>query len=252
MMNTPAPHDDDRMPTGSNLGSSAFLFNASFSEPLKELRREQRRNDRAESPERSPATTLARFRHPESGIHFSSRCEAACAALLTRFVEDFKTITGVTYEIPIGKSASGDIRSIDFFVKGVFVEYHPPRLGRDKRHCGDFRKEESWRRFRRDFHQCPRHKRSEFIAEVKAELTEAYTEHRCRVIDENPRFRGKELIVVTSPSDFYYKVMRRFALELPPLEEFLELFHIAKGGVVDTHDGGDKRSPKNRSNSRKR
>jgi hypothetical protein len=171
---------------------------------------------------------------------------------MARFISDYRPVEGITYEIPVGPNKYGHMRTIDFLVKDTLVEFHPVRIWRSGRHFGDFKSRDEWRDFLNEYRRCPRRERAEFKAETMRQLEECYTEKRRRVIYENPELHGKELIVATSPEDFYDKVMRRFAPDVPPLDEFLELFHEAKGDVVDLQRRNGKRPPKNRSSSRRR
>lgn len=244
-------HDDDRLPPGSNLASSAYIFDHSFSEPLAEFRHNhdtRRPHDNAQHPTTAPG----RYLDPQSGIRFHSRSEAACAALMERFVPGYRAIEGTTYEVPVGANKYGHMRTIDFLVGDTLVEFHPVRIWRSGRHFGDFQSREDWREFLNDYRRCPRHERSEFKAETMRMLEENYTERRRRAIYENPDFLGKELIVATSPTDFYTKVICRFAPEAPSLDEFLSLFQGAKGDVKDLRCTSGERPPKNRASSRRR
>lgn len=251
MTNAPSQHDDDRLPPAPNLASSAYIFDQSFSQPLAEFRRNHKANHDHNAPPHH-TTPPGRYLDPNTGIRFHSRSEAACASLMKRFVEGYQPIEGQTYEIPVGANQYGHMRTIDFLVRDVLVEFHPVRIWRSGRHFGDFQTRDDWRDFLKEYRRCPRGERSEFKAETMRMLEENYTERRLRAIYENPAFEGKELIVATSPADFYDKVIRRFSAEPPSLNQFLALFHEAKGEVKDLRgrDGG--KPPRNRASSRRR
>lgn len=258
-MNAPSQHDDDRTPVSSNLASSnlassAYLFNASFSEPLAEIRRNFVKKRAQESaPSNAPLTTPpGRFLHQESGIRFHSRSEAACATLMSRLIPGYRIVEGVSYEIPVSANKHGHMRTVDFLVAGVLVEFHPVRLWRSGRQFGDFQSREEWRKFLKEYHRCPQRDRASFKAETMQELEDRYTEKRLRAIGENPALFGKELIVATSSADFYEKVIDRFAPRPPSLRDFLGLFEKAKGEVTDVKYQGGRKAPPNRSSSRKR
>jgi hypothetical protein len=251
MTNAPSQHDDDRLPPAPNLASSAYIFDHSFSQPLAEFRRDHKaKHDHEEGPHHS--TAPGRFLDPQSGIRFHSRSEAACAALMERFVPGYQAIEGKTYEIPVGANKYGHMRTIDFLVGDVLVEFHPVRMWRSGRHFGDFQSRDEWHEFLNEYRRCPRRERSEFKAETMRMLEENYTERRRRAIYENPEFRGKELLVATTPTDFYEKVICRFSPKPPPLGLFLTLFQEEKGEVKDLRYSQGQKPPKNRSSSRRR
>jgi len=250
------PADDDRLPSGPHIPPSAPHLEGAFSSQLHIFRKTEnaRREDVSEdedSLDPKLSSPPGRFLNEESGIVFHSRSEAACSALMERFIPGFRAIEGATYEIPIGCNKFGHMRSIDFRLGNTLVEFHPVRIWRSGRHFGDFESREEWHEFLNEHRRCSRREKAEFKAETMRFLEDRYAAKRIQAIHANPALAHTELIVATSPEDFYYKVIERFSPKPPHLEDFLEMFHEEKGNVIDLRYNG-RRPPRNRAGSRRR
>ncbi len=157
-----------------------------------------------------------------NGIGFCSLSEAALSALLEVFVPGFKTIEGITFQVPLGEG-----RSIDFYVNGVVIEYHQPRLHPEKGKNGDYPDREDYAAFIHDLKRAGGNswKRQKVIETTRLMLYECYYSKRRVLLDNNPSFTDAELIVATSREDFYRKVILRFVEDEPPsLGEFIARF----------------------------
>ncbi len=167
-------------------------------------------------------------------VRFCSRSEAICAELLQRFVPHFQLEEGVTFQVGIGKDERGNTRAVDFLVDGVLFEYHPVRFFKNKRRCGDFRNTDEYRSYTRTFYSLSSDNRDFFHSVMKARLTENYFKKRRALLDQHPIFRRMELIVATSPEEFYCLVIRRFGKNYPKtVERFLALFNELRRSLPD-------------------
>ncbi len=138
------------------------------------------------------------------------------------FISGFRLVEGETFQIPMGSG-----RSVDFYVRGVLIEYHHLRLKVERKRYGDFRSREEYlaysKELRRVRHNRPR--REKLIKKTREKLSNNYFEKRRRIIDEHPIYSGTELIVASSLEDFYEQVILRFAEpRCPSLDHFRELF----------------------------
>lgn len=166
--------------------------------------------------------TLGRSHQP---ARFCSRSEAVCAELLRRFVPHFKVQEGVTFQVPIGEDGKGNIIAVDFLVDGVLFEYHPVRFFQNRRRCGDFSNKEEYRTYTKVFHSLNSDKREFFHSAMRARLTQNYFNKRRGMLDQHPLFRRTELIVATTPEEFYERIIRRFGKDYPRnAERFINLF----------------------------
>lgn len=162
----------------------------------------------------------------KESIRFCSRSEAICAELLQRFVPHFQLKEGVTFQVGIGKDDRGNTRSVDFLVDGVLFEYHPVRFFKNKRRCGDFIDPEEYRAYTRTFYSLSDENRGFFQSVMRARLAENYFKKRRALLDQHPIFRRMELIVATSPEEFYSLVIRRFGKNYPrTVEKFMAVFN---------------------------
>ncbi len=156
---------------------------------------------------------------------FCSRSEAICAELLERFVPNFRVIEGVTFQVPISIDDRGNVLAVDFFVDGVFLEYHPARFFKNKKGYGDFSTKEEYKAYTRLFHSLGKNERDFIHAAVRARLKDNYYKRRRAILDRHPVYRRAELVVATSPEELYYLVICRFGSQPPKsVERFLQLF----------------------------
>ncbi len=170
----------------------------------------------------------------EEAVRFCSRSEAICAELLQRFIPHFQLKEGVTFQVGIGKDERGNTRTVDFLVDGVLFEYHPVRFFKNKRRCGDFCNTDEYRSYTRTFYSLSDDNREFFHSVMKARLAENYFKKRRAILDQHPIFRRMELIVATSPEEFYSLVIRRFGKHYPKtIEKFMALFNELRTSLPD-------------------
>jgi hypothetical protein len=158
-------------------------------------------------------------------VKFCSRSEAICATILQHFVPHFDVQYGVTFQVPIGLDRNGNTIAVDFLVDGVLFEYHPVRFFQSRKRFGDFSSREEYRSYARVFHSLTSEKRAFFHEAMRSRLTLNYFNRRRAILDQHPLFRRTELIVATSPEEFYERVIKRFGKGYPKtMERFLKLF----------------------------
>jgi len=158
-------------------------------------------------------------------INFCSRSEAICAELLKRYVPHFDLRHGLTFQVPIGRDTQGNLLAVDFLVDGVLFEYHPVRLFKNRRRYGDFNNKQEYRAYTDAFHSIRSDQREFFLDAVRARLTKNYYAKRRALLDQHPAYRRMELVVATSPEEFYHLILKRFGKNAPrSLERFLAIF----------------------------
>jgi hypothetical protein len=75
------------------------------------------------------------------------------------------------------------------------------------------------------YHSLNNDKRDFFHEVMKARLAENYFRRRRAMLDQHPLFRRTELIVATSPEEFYHLIIKRFGKNYPKsVERFSMLF----------------------------
>lgn len=162
---------------------------------------------------------------PQKGVKFCSRSEAICAEILRQFVPHFELQQGVTFQVPIGEDRNGNTIAVDFLVDGVLFEYHPVRFFQSRKRCGDFSSRDEYRSYARAFHSLKSESREFFHEAMKSRLTQNYFNRRRALLDQHPLFRRTELIVATSPEEFYERVIKRFGKSYPKtVERFMKVF----------------------------
>ena len=162
---------------------------------------------------------------PATGVKFCSRSEAICAELLRRYVPHFNLQEGLTFQVPIGRDQRGNVLAVDFLVDGVLFEYHPVRLFKNRRRFGDFLSKQEYRAYADVYHSLSRDQREFFQDSVRARLAKNYFAKRRALLDQHPTYRRIELIVATSPEEFYALVLKRFGKNVPrTVERFMAIF----------------------------
>lgn len=170
----------------------------------------------------------------ETDVEFCSRSEAICAELLRQFVPHFTLQHGVTFQVAIGNDCHGNTLAVDFLVDGVLFEYHPVRLFKNRRRCGDFNSKREYRAYTDICHSLGAEQREFFQAAMRARLTDNYYHKRRALLDQHPVFRRMELVVATTPEEFYYLVLRRFGKNVPrTVERFLAIFEDLRESLPD-------------------
>ena len=172
-----------------------------------------------------PASVDDNYRLPNSQIKFCSRSEAICAELLLRYVPHFDLREGVTFQVAIGTDSQGNTLAVDFLVDGVLFEYHPVRLFKSRRRCGDFNSKHEYRTYADICHSLDGDQREFFQATMKSRLTRNYYAKRRAILDQHPMYRRMELVVATCPEEFYELILKRFGKNIPrSVERFMAIF----------------------------
>lgn len=164
---------------------------------------------------------------PEMG--FCSASEAACAALFLLFVPRFRMAVGRTLQVGLGHDRFGNEYRADFRIGNAIIEYHPPRIWKQRARRGDFANCEDYRDYQRALRSV-RDSERRFLKEAAREAATAnYYRGRRDLLDQNDSLRQCELIVATGPEEIFWKVIRRFGDPGAIDEEScVELFELAK------------------------
>jgi len=210
--------------SGSNLDEYA-----EDAEPREHRRRRHKRHHENRNPGRAERTELCidiSVANSPDPVRFCSRSEAICAKILQQFVPHFDVQQGVTFQVPIGEDRNGNTIAVDFLVDGVLFEYHPVRFFQSRKRFGDFSSREEYRSYAKVFHSLKSEKREFFHDAMRSRLTLNYFNRRRSILDQHPLFRRTELIVATTPEEFYERVIKRFGKGYPKtVERFLKLFN---------------------------
>lgn len=189
----------------------------------KQQKRAALNQDDGQSRQHDPE--LTDFPLKTHGVKFCSRSEAICAEMLRRYVPSFEIREGVTFQVAIGRDPQGNTLAVDFFVDGVFFEYHPVRFFKNRRRCGDFNSKSEYRAYTNICHSLQGEQKDFFQQTIRSRLSKNYYAKRRALLDQHPLYRRMELIVATSPEEFYSLVLRRFGHNVPrSLERFLSIF----------------------------
>lgn len=127
-------------------------------------------------------------------------------------------------QVPIGADRFNHMRHVDFMVNGVLVEYHQVRFWRNARRYGDFLSPREYRTYRETVRTLDPEERKIFQELTKTKLAMNYTLKREQQIEQSSEHSGRELIVATSPADFYNKVIVRFGRNIPAEADFVRKF----------------------------
>jgi hypothetical protein len=145
--------------------------------------------------------------------------------MLLRYVPHFELREGITFQVAVGRDSQGNTLAVDFLVDGVLFEYHPVRLFKNRRRCGDFNSKREYRAYSDVCHSLKGEQREFFQSMMRARLARNYFAKRRAVLDEHPMYRRMELIVATCPEEFYFLVLKRFGKNIPrSVERFMAIF----------------------------
>ena len=149
---------------------------------------------------------------PDRPIQFASHAEYAAGMLLERYIAEFELKTGATFQVPIGHN-----KTCDFYINGVFVEYHPCNLSHE------FDDRQALRRFWAALKHVKPAFRNAIVSAVTDELSEKYYRRRKFLITMHGG-KNSELIVCRTATDLYRDVIKRFSASPPREAKFLEEF----------------------------
>jgi hypothetical protein len=149
---------------------------------------------------------------PEQPLRFASRSEYACGVMLEKYVPNFELANGFTFQVGVGFN-----KTIDFYVHGTFIEYHPIVLQRE------FDNRTALRKFFDALKQVKSYYKEAIIDAIKDELAEKYYRRR-KFLVTMAAGKDAELIVAVNPQDFYRTVLKRFGVNIPKEREALVEF----------------------------
>ena len=149
---------------------------------------------------------------PNRPIQFASRAEYAAGMLLERYIGDFELKTGTTFQVPIGHN-----KTCDFYVHGVFVEFHPVNLNHE------FDDRQALRQFWGAIKHVRQPFRDHIVAALCDELAEKYYRRRKFLVTLHGG-KDSELIVCRNPISLYRDVVKRFSASPPREARFVKEF----------------------------
>lgn len=145
------------------------------------------------------AAKLPKGRLIRNGIQFSSRSEAACAAMMTKYIKGWECAPGKTFQVNISHG-----HRCDFRIASLFVEYHPIRLQ------WEFRSRPAYRQLENNLHRCRKEVAKQLRRALKEEFKSIYYSQRRWVMDHSkvPDIQEGKLLCVHSPEEFVVKVIK--------------------------------------------
>lgn len=158
---------------------------------------------------------------------FASQNERVHAVMLELFIPGFSLIPGRTFQVEIGRSSQGDARHVDFMLEdSIAFECHVPRRWKRGHFVGDFADLKEHLHYLKLKNGLPRDDdaRKLFHFLVDQHLEHNYYERRREIMNRNPDFRERELVVSATAEEFYDRVIARFGSSVPERREFLDLF----------------------------
>ena len=145
-----------------------------------------------------------------SKIAFQSKSEAACAALMQKYIPDWKLELGRSYQVPLAQNRTADFK----IGSSIIFEYHPISLHRD------MISDNARRDLERHLKHCKQYLRDTITDAVRDELYYQYYSRRQILMKATPGLEHAELIVTIDPKGFYRKIIQRFSDEPPRMQDF--------------------------------
>jgi hypothetical protein len=164
------------------------------------------------------------------GVNYGSISEAALGILLEVLIPGFSVKEGHTFQLPLGQG-----RSVDFLIENTLVEFHFPRSYSRGKDIGDFKDHKERRTFLKSLSRVGRnrHQRKKLLRATHELLIRNYTAKRRRQIDMSVYGPHTELIVASTPEEFYWKVICRFVgLDVISESNFVERFNQCCRSVI--------------------
>lgn len=164
------------------------------------------------------------------GVSYGSISEAALGILLEELIPGFSVKEGHTFQLPLGQG-----RTVDFLIENTLVEFHFPRSYSRGRDIGDFKDKKERRDFLRSLNRVGRnrHQRKKLLRATHEKLIQNYIQKRRKQIDMSVYGPHTELIVASTPQEFYRKVICRFVgWEVISEQAFVQRFEQCCQSVV--------------------
>lgn len=164
------------------------------------------------------------------GINYGSISEAALGILLEQLIPNFSVKEGHTFQLPLGQG-----RTVDFLIENTLVEFHFPRSYSRGRDLGDFKDKKERRDFLRSLNRVGRnrHQRKKLLRATHKKLLQNYVQKRRKQIDLSLYGPHTELIVASTPEEFYHNVICRFVgWDVVSEEDFVRRFEQCCRSVV--------------------
>ncbi len=213
-------HNLQRDYQGSALASSHLTVDSTAVNPQNIL-------SQLKLPDPLEGKNTAQERFLLNGHRFCSRSEAACGILLEKYIPGFTLTKGITYQVPIGISPEGHVRTVDFRFKDTLIEFHPPRIWSRVTRLGDIPTRKTARKLRKLLYsgKLPKKKKKMIREKLRSILKTQYWKRRRKAIDSGGVFQHCKLIVIGNAKELYEQVLLVLAPEnAPPLETFLREF----------------------------
>jgi hypothetical protein len=195
--------------------------NAFYGLPSYNFSLEQRRKNGVKA-----AGAVRKSRYSFNGNHFDSQSETACAAMLEKYLPNWKVEEGKTFqvnhEIP---------KTIDFLVGDTFLEWHPILMFKGKNNLGDMPSTKQYHKFKEMKAEMSPERAKVFERRYKRVLAGAYLEERVNAVRESDSYRGYDVVLAQTPEEVYDFIAQR-AVNLPNRDEFVREFSSVKKEVA--------------------
>ena len=160
------------------------------------------------------------------GVRYGSAAEAAVGKMMERYIPGFKIEELLSFQVPAYDYKKGTMRTLDFKVRDIVLEYHPPRVWRNGHRFGDVQQSSEFFEIKRQIKAATTKEEKRAIRQnFEKKLTKEYADMRRELLDMNSALRNCELIVATSPDDFFKKVLKRLGEKTPPMKELKQEYN---------------------------
>lgn len=167
------------------------------------------------------------------GNYYDSRVEASTAVALESFVPDFVIERGSNYQVVIPDV----LKKVDFVIDDTLIEYNPIMLSYRPGYPAAFETRDEFETYRANRDALKdRSERQAYVQQVTEGLRRRYYQRRRAAIDENPDYRGKELVVVVNPEQLYQEVILRFGENYPPTQRGFVRFFNATLQLINSNE----------------
>lgn len=155
---------------------------------------------------------LSKAKLPRLPVVYHSKSEAGVAAVLQKFIPDWRPIMDDTVQVQLGGG-----RTVDFRVGKILLEYHPITLVREMR-------SEKAKKLLDSLYNVMSHGQTCDVREMlKQELIEQYRHRRWQLVTCS-KYAGHGLIVVQSIEELHQRALPKMLRRVPPLTEVKAVF----------------------------
>ncbi|MFA5019829.1 MAG: hypothetical protein WC533_01880 [Candidatus Pacearchaeota archaeon] len=153
----------------------------------------------------------------EDRFHASSQQEGAVALMLEKYLPEYRTIEGETFQVRNRGINNG---GLDFLAEGEFLEWHPVTLYHGRR--GDIPSKEEAKSYKNILDNLSDEEKHQFQEEYKKVLALNYLAGRQQSVD-NSGYAGSEVALATDVKGLY-DFISKYSDSMPDFDDFRREF----------------------------